>query len=560
MINTGDLTQLAILLNMLGYTPGGGGGGGITALQVQQFAFNFAGESGADDAFVVNLNPAVLSLTNGLVVCMISNHTNLTTTPTLQINSTAPTQIVNIIGTDLIPGDVVAGGSYILVYNATNNVFQIINPTISLVNAYLLQKNYFNYAPDIGAANAYVGNFVVPPLNALSDGVVAYLEVANANTGASTFNLNSSGVVDLVNSDGSDLSGGELAAGMLAQIGYSTALSKWILMNPINVGGGGGVTSSQVQQSAFNTGTDSGIADAYVVNLTPAVTSYTNGMIVSFNPANANVGYNPTLELNSAGAKGIFLTGVGSNQSCQPGDLNPNTTAYCIYNASLGFWNLLNPASQPNSQLVQNNFYNSGTDTGTANNYIVDLSPAPVNPMTGLTIAFIPANNNTITNPTITVNSLSAATITRPGGAPLLVGDLNSGDVAYMIFSANTGTWTLLNPAVVSQTPPTFDAISGATQAMVSNTDYYTTNAAGTVFTLPTTGANAGDPLIVSGSPTSGVWSITVGAGQNIQAGSTNATTSATANAGTDNIHLTCVVANTTWRVDFAYSAGINYV
>lgn len=80
---------------------------------------------------------------------------------------------------------------------------------------------------DTGAANAYVlAN--VPNIPALQNGYVVYWIPANANTGASTINVNGLGAVAIVNPDGSALTGGEIAAGQPVEIMYYNG--NWTLL------------------------------------------------------------------------------------------------------------------------------------------------------------------------------------------------------------------------------------------------------------------------------------------------------------------------------------------
>src|SRR5690606_18448870 len=131
-------------LLIFGVPFGGGGGGGVTAQEVQEFAFNYAPSSGVNDAFVVNLDPEVTALTDGLIVSMSSGIlTNNTAAPTLQVNALAPKNIVLWSGA-VAPGDIEPGGSYLFVYDAANDDFELINPSISTANAFFVQDNAYN--------------------------------------------------------------------------------------------------------------------------------------------------------------------------------------------------------------------------------------------------------------------------------------------------------------------------------------------------------------------------------------------------------------------------------
>jgi hypothetical protein len=86
----------------------------------------------------------------------------------------------------------------------------------------------------------------------------------------------------------------------------------------------------------------------------------------------------------------------------------------------------------------------------------------------------------------------------------------------------------------------------------------YVANSAGALtFTLPATAA-VGDVIAVEGLGAGG-WIVTANAGQTIKIGSqtTSSGGSLTSDAASDNIYVTCIVANTTWRVRSTNSAGL---
>lgn len=74
------------------------------------------------------------------------------------------------------------------------------------------------YAPDVGAVNAYVVE-LVPALTAHVPGMPIRVKIANSNTGASTFNPGP-GAVNIVHRDGSAFVGNELIAGQIATLVY----------------------------------------------------------------------------------------------------------------------------------------------------------------------------------------------------------------------------------------------------------------------------------------------------------------------------------------------------
>jgi hypothetical protein len=256
MINAADFLKWLAVFNI---PIGGGGGGGVSAAQVQRSAFNFSLATGVDDAFIVTLNPAAVSLTDGLLITMVTTTlTNLTTTPTLQVNSLTPKQIISTSGEPLIAGDIAPDTAYIIVYNAQDDNFQLINPSISNADAYLVQKNYFNYAIDIGTTNAYEGNLPVEPLVVITNGNPYTLLIGNTNTGASTLSINGSTATSIVNQLGNTLTGGEIQSGSYSTFIYSSAFEAYVLTNPYLTSGSGGnaaryVVSSVPGQAEYTT-------------------------------------------------------------------------------------------------------------------------------------------------------------------------------------------------------------------------------------------------------------------------------------------------------------------
>lgn len=96
---------------------------------------------------------------------------------------------------------------------------------------------------DTGVVNAYVLNFTAN-FTAYTDGIVIYWIPANTNTGASTINVNSLGVVSLVNPNGSALVAGQIIANQPATIlfkaGQFQLISSSVALSGTFVGTWGG--------------------------------------------------------------------------------------------------------------------------------------------------------------------------------------------------------------------------------------------------------------------------------------------------------------------------------
>jgi hypothetical protein len=109
----------------------------------------------------------------------------------------------------------ITGGNIVTVTGAP-----FITPKLPAVPA-AIQAQSGNYAADTGAANAYAVTLTPAPA-ALTAGMPVRFRVANANTGASTLNVNGLGAVSILRPDGvSALIAGDLVAGSVAEVRYS---------------------------------------------------------------------------------------------------------------------------------------------------------------------------------------------------------------------------------------------------------------------------------------------------------------------------------------------------
>lgn len=86
---------------------------------------------------------------------------------------------------------------------------------------------------------------------------------------------------------------------------------------------------------------------------------------------------------------------------------------------------------------------------GTANAMTATLSPVPTALVDGQQLRLRAVGANTVTNPTLNVNSLGALTITKLGGAALVAGDIyGAGHEIELRYRSSATRWELLNPYV----------------------------------------------------------------------------------------------------------------
>lgn len=85
------------------------------------------------------------------------------------------------------------------------------------------------YSTDTGAANAYVLTLAPVPLS-YNAGMSISFVAANANTGASTLNVNGTGALALTNDGATGLSPGQITAGMVVKAAFNGV--GWQILNP----------------------------------------------------------------------------------------------------------------------------------------------------------------------------------------------------------------------------------------------------------------------------------------------------------------------------------------
>lgn len=91
-------------------------------------------------------------------------------------------------------------------------------------------------------------------------------------------------------------------------------------------------------------------------------------------------------------------------------------------------------------------FVSFATSTGTSTAYAVAQQGALL--VTGQQVAFLPNVANTTSTPTLSINGLASATITKIGQNPLSVGDITTTAIAIVIYDGTN--WQLQNPQTLS--------------------------------------------------------------------------------------------------------------
>lgn len=197
---------------------------------------------------------------------------------------------------------------------AANNIALLISaPASSIV---------LDYAPDTGAANAYVVTLSPSPGSYFAGLKVSFLST-HANTTSSTINVNGLGVKNILNRDLTNLSANQILTGMLVQLEYDG--TQFQLMNQLSA-----TTANSFNAYMFATATGT---NTYVATV-PGF-SLTSGFEVSIKFTNANTGA-ATLNIGALGAKAIQVDGIaltsGQIPSAWVGKLLFDGTAFQLLN------------------------------------------------------------------------------------------------------------------------------------------------------------------------------------------------------------------------------------
>lgn len=257
-----------------------------TVGQSQTSIASYAVDSSGSDAYAVTLAPSVTAYTAGLMVSFKVGTSN-TGAATLDVNGLGAQSIKKDKDTTLADNDLVLGQIHTVRYDGTN--FQLQSPAYGAIN----QNGAAVYAADSGVANAYVITLApVPP--AYATGMIINFKATNANTGTSTINVNGLGLKTLKRDSGIDLLRGDILASQGVQAIYDG--TNFQLTSPLS----GTVTQNGTAIYAA----DTGVNDAYAINLSPAISAYTMGMIINFKANTQNTGA-ATLNVNGLGAKAI---------------------------------------------------------------------------------------------------------------------------------------------------------------------------------------------------------------------------------------------------------------
>ena len=196
----------------------------------------------------------------------------------------------------------------------------------------------------------------------------------------------------------------------------------------------------QVQDSTAQLVTVTG-TDTILATSSPAVVAYATGQTFRFVSAGANTGA-ATFNLNSLGAKAITKNGA---TALSAGDISSGAVVHVTYDGTQ--FQLANVASFTGGP-IQTQSYTRFTAGGTADAITGTLAPAIGSYVAGLRVTTTLGGANTVTGPTLNLNSLGTKTIKKrdSGGTKvaLVAGDYNAS--GPFDFEYDGTDFILLNP------------------------------------------------------------------------------------------------------------------
>jgi len=293
--------------------------------------------------------------------------------------------------------------------------------------------------PVIDISAAYVGQSSITTLGTINTGVWQGTAI-DLSTYASNILSPTHGGTGINNASNTLTLAGNLATSGA----FATTLTATAATNVTLPTSGTLTNQAQVQSGVLMRGVDSGTPDNYVVTMTPPITAYTAGLLLSFSPLNSNTG-NSTINVNGVGTINILLPG---ETILSPNDISIINGPVFLYCNGSSF-TLLNPASGiVTGGILQSGVATLGLDNGTADDYMVTVGTNNFSAYTdNMTLSFIPLEGNATSSPQVSFNGLAAAPIRRSVGSAVSILDLSPTQLAVMTYSSPTNIFILRTPA-----------------------------------------------------------------------------------------------------------------
>jgi hypothetical protein len=186
-----------------------------------------------------------------------------------------------------------------------------------------------------------------------------------------------------------------------------------------------------------------GSANAITATFSPPLITLADGQIVGVRAGAANSSATPTFSPDGLTARTITRIG---GVALEPRDIYGSGHEILLrYNLGATRWELLNPT------MIGTSSTKWAAGGGSANAITATYDPANLSTPDGLILGVRATGQNTSVSPTFSPDGLTARTITKEGGRPLLAGNIaREGHELLLRYRASDTRWELLNPAPVS--------------------------------------------------------------------------------------------------------------
>jgi hypothetical protein len=211
-----------------------------------------------------------------------------------------------------------------------------------------IRSQYMNFCVDTGSINT-LSVALTPPLTAYTVGLPLRVKVHATNTGPSTIDAGA-GRVPIRLPNGAEVAANELPAAGLVDLVYDGTVFQMINF--------AGVTTPTGPPQTFYynipyTVDLSTVANTVIANFSPAITTYSAGLIFLVKIANTNTSLS-NINVNGLGLKPIYSQGYNATWPLLPGDLAAGDTIVFVYDGTQ-FW------IYPNVAITANSTFNVST-------------------------------------------------------------------------------------------------------------------------------------------------------------------------------------------------------
>lgn len=145
---------------------------------IQRNTMTYAADSGVANAYVVNINPGILTLSDGMVVNFKASNAN-TASSTLNVCALGAYPVLNKFGQTLISGEIASGGHVTVKWSASASSWFILNSTNAV-------PTVPTAAPGTNTTQEASTAFVRAAITALSLGTASTRNVGNGGFGTSS--------------------------------------------------------------------------------------------------------------------------------------------------------------------------------------------------------------------------------------------------------------------------------------------------------------------------------------------------------------------------------------